>query len=78
MTMTVNVHFAKDHLSSLLNRAYEGEEIVLAKAGKPYAVLGPLPPSLSARRPGRLADQHVGPEIFDPLPPDEFGAWEGR
>ncbi len=77
MTVTVNVHFAKTHLSKLLDRASGGEEIILAKAGKPYAVLGPLPPPIANRRPGRLKDQYVGPEILAPLSPAELDAWEG-
>jgi prevent-host-death family protein len=78
MTLTVNVHHAKTHLSKLLDRAHAGEEIILAKAGRPYALLGPIPPSTTGRRPGRLADQCVGPEILAPLPPVELDAWEGR
>ena len=78
MTVTVNVHQAKTHLSRLLDRAHAGEEIILAKAGKPYAVLGPLPPSDMGRRPGRLTGQTVGPEILLPLPSDELDVWEGR
>ena len=78
MAVTVNVHQAKTHLSRLLDRAHAGEEIILAKAGKPYAVLGPLPPSDVGRRPGRLADQTVGPEILLPLPSAALDAWEGR
>jgi prevent-host-death family protein len=39
MSATVNVHDAKTHLSRLLDRAHAGEEIVIAKAGKPYAKL---------------------------------------
>ena len=42
MPVMVNVHQAKTQLSRLLKRAHEGEEIVLAKAGKPYARLVPL------------------------------------
>ncbi len=76
MTVIVNVHQAKTHLSKLLDRAHAGEEIVLAKAGKPYALLGPLPPPDIGRRPGRLADQSVGPEILLPLPLGELDAWE--
>ena len=51
---TFNVHEAKTHLSRLIERAHAGEEIVLAKAGVPYAKLGPFePPVLPTRRPGR-------------------------
>ncbi|MBU6165114.1 MAG: type II toxin-antitoxin system prevent-host-death family antitoxin [Alphaproteobacteria bacterium] len=39
MPATVNVHDAKTHLSRLLDRAHAGEEIIIAKAGKPYARL---------------------------------------
>src|SRR5712691_11508930 len=38
----INVHEAKTQLSKLLDRAADGEEIVIAKAGKPMAKLGPL------------------------------------
>ncbi len=42
MATIVNVHNAKAHLSQLMERAHNGEEIILAKAGKPYARLVPL------------------------------------
>jgi prevent-host-death family protein len=38
----VNVHEAKTQFSKLLERAHAGEEIILAKRGKPYARLLPL------------------------------------
>ena len=41
---TVNVHEVKTQLSRLLDRAHVGEEIVIAKAGTPYARLVPLQP----------------------------------
>ena len=78
MTVTVNVHRAKRQLSKLLDQAHAGEEIILTKAGKPYAVLGPLPPPDVGRRPGRLADQTVGPEILLPLHAAELDAWDRR
>jgi prevent-host-death family protein len=40
--MTVNVHEAKTHLSKLLARVAAGERIVIARAGKPIAVLAPI------------------------------------
>jgi prevent-host-death family protein len=73
----VNVHEAKTHFSRLLERAHAGEEIVLAKAGKPYARLMPLAPALTRRQPGRLAGR-VGDAFFEPLPDDELDAWEGQ
>ena len=71
---TVNVHEAKTHLSRLLERAHAGEEVIIAKNGRPYARLCPLekPPP---RRPGLLAGE-VGDAFFEPLPEEELGAWE--
>ena len=76
MTATiVNVHEAKTQFSKLLERAHAGEEIILAKAGRPYARLVPLPPEPQGRAPGRLKGR-VGPEFFAPLPEEELEAWE--
>ncbi len=56
MSLTVNAHDAKIHFLRLLEQAHAGQEIILAKAGKPYARLMPLaPPSEAKRQPGRLA-----------------------
>jgi prevent-host-death family protein len=77
----VNVHDAKTHFSRLLERAHAGEEIVLAKAGRPYARLMPLAPTAPQRLPGRLKN-HLGAGVVDallePLPKDELTAWETR
>ena len=51
MPTIVNVYETKTHFSKLLERAHAGEEIILAKAGKPYARLGPLE-SAQPRKPG--------------------------
>lgn len=75
MAVIVNVHQAKTQFSRLLEQAHAGQEIILAKAGKPYARLVPLAPPESKRRPGRLAGK-VGDAFFDPLPDDELKAWE--
>jgi prevent-host-death family protein len=71
MSHTVNVHEAKTHFSKLLEQAHQGEEIIVAKAGKPYARLMPLADAPKPRRPGRLAGR-VGGAFFDPLP-DAYG-----
>jgi prevent-host-death family protein len=73
MSTIVNVHEAKTHFSKLLERAHGGEEIVLAKAGKPYARLVPLE-SEQPRVPG-LAKGKLDKTFFDPLPEDELKAW---
>lgn len=71
---TVNVHEAKTHFSKLLARANAGEEIIIGKAGKPYAKLVPLDP-VKERIPG-IAKGAVTDSFFEPLPEDELQAWE--
>jgi prevent-host-death family protein len=71
--VTVNVHEAKTTLSRLLERAHAGEEIILAKAGKPYARLLPLA-DRAPRVPGRYPAP-VPTSFFDPLPEEELAAW---
>lgn len=71
---TVNVYEAKTHLSRLLQRAQAGEEIVIAKHGKPLARLVPLELP-GPREPGLLRGE-LGGDIFEPLPEDELAAWE--
>lgn len=67
MSKVVNIHDAKTHFSRLVDRAHAGEKIVIAKAGVPVAVLGPLEGSLGPRKPGR--DRIVIHANFDdPLP----------
>ena len=79
MNAIFNVHDAKTQFSKLLDRAHAGEEIILAKAGKPYAKLVPIRAERSRRIPGRFAGLFaVGDEIFDPLPEEELRLWEGR
>ncbi|ATE58857.1 type II toxin-antitoxin system Phd/YefM family antitoxin [Thauera sinica] len=75
MTLIVNVHEAKTQFSRLLEQAHAGQEIILAKAGKPYARLMPLAQPASRRQPGRLAGR-IGDEFFEPLPDEELDAWE--
>lgn len=77
MPLIVNVHQAKTQLSRLLEQAHAGQEIILAKAGKPYARLMPLASEPARRQPGRLAGK-VGNAFFDTLPDAELDAWESR
>jgi prevent-host-death family protein len=71
----INVHEAKTHLSRLLERAHQGEEIILAKGGTPYARLVPLADP-ETRKPGLLRGLKLSEEFFDPLPDAELHAWE--
>ncbi len=74
MATTVNIHEAKTHLSRLVQRAHDGEEIILAKAGKPYARLVPLE-NKKERVPGMVKGR-VTEAFFEALPPEEQAAWE--
>ena len=68
---TVNMHAAKAQLSSLVEEAAAGNEIVIAKAGKARARLVPLAQTARKRKPGMwkgLIEMHDN--FDDPLPPD--------
>jgi len=74
MPTLINVHEAKTHLSRILDRVHRGEEIVLAKAGKPYVKLVPVRP-VKKRRPGLLKGR-VTAAFFASLPEEELASWE--
>ena len=66
---TVNIHEAKTHLSKLLVRVSNGEKIIIAKAGKPIAVLSPIQEKVKQRIPGSDAGKVTMMDNFDdPLP----------
>lgn len=76
---TINIHEAKTHLSRLLEQVAEGEEIVIAKAGKPIARLVPLDAAPKKRPLGLLKGKLHVPDDFDaPLAADELAIFEGR
>jgi prevent-host-death family protein len=69
--MQVNIHEAKTHLSRLLVRVELGEEIILARAGKPVARLAPMERKSAERRLGSAAGEFQAPDDFNaPLPPE--------
>ncbi|MGH8612472.1 MAG: type II toxin-antitoxin system Phd/YefM family antitoxin [Gammaproteobacteria bacterium] len=71
----VNVHEAKTHLSRLLEAVAAGEEIIIAKAGKPIAKLVPI--EKPKREPGRLKGLiQWSDTFFDPLPEDVLEVME--
>jgi prevent-host-death family protein len=76
--MEVNIHEAKTHLSRLLERVALGEEVVIAKAGKPVAKLVPLDDQPRMRVLGSAKDEFTVPDDFnDPLPKEiEDLFWE--
>lgn len=70
MSKTLNIYEAKTHLSALVEEAAHGEEIVIAKAGKPMAKLVPLEPS--ARAPRKFGQNvmkitYIAPDFDAPL-----------
>ena len=68
--MKVNMHEAKSQLSRLGKLAWEGEEIVIAKAGEPYLRLVPFRERLEKRKLGGLEGQiWIAPD-FDETPQD--------
>jgi len=73
MTTTVNVHDAKTHFSKLIQRVLNGEEVIIAKAGQPVAILSPLHAQATRRVPGNDAGKvRIMPSFEEPLP--EFDA----
>jgi prevent-host-death family protein len=71
---TVNIHAAKTQLSRLVEAAAAGEEIVIAKAGKPRARLVPLADQKKRRELGRLRGKIKVPDDFDRMFEEEIRA----
>ncbi len=69
---TVNIHEAKTHLSRLIEEVAEGEEIIIAKAGKPRARLVPFRPEVRPRVPGSMKGKLTIPDNWDDPLPDEI------
>lgn len=77
MPKAVNLYDAKTHLSRLVDRAADGEEIVIAKAGKPRARLVPLA-KRTRRKPGVWKGKVWIAKDFDaPLPVDILAGFDG-
>ena len=69
MAKTVNLYEAKTRLSRLVEQAAKGEEIVIAKAGRPRARLVPMKRRAKPRKPGAWKGRVVIAADFDaPLP----------
>jgi prevent-host-death family protein len=74
----LNLYEAKTSLSKLVDRAAAGEEIIIAKSGRPMAKLVPLAHGHKQRRPGGWQGKARIAEDFDaPLPDEILGAFEG-
>ena len=71
---TVNIHEAKTHLSRIIDEVAGGEEVVIARAGRPVAKLVPLEPARRKRQLGLLDGKFSIPEDFDTMASDEIAA----
>lgn len=78
--VTVNVHEAKTHLSRLLTQVEAGEEVVIARNGKPVARLVRCDRrgkrQFGAMK-GKKEWEELSSLVSQPLPPDELALWEG-
>ncbi len=73
-----NIHEAKTHLSRLVERAEAGEEVIIARAGKPVARLVAYEERRGPRRPGAWRGKvEIGPD-FDELPGELLDAFGRR
>ncbi len=67
--MNVNIHEAKTHFSQLIQRVLQGEEVTIARAGRPVARLIPIPGKSTKRTPGTARGRvEVHPDFDAPLP----------
>ncbi len=81
MSAIVNVHEAKTHFSRLIERAYAGEDIIVAKAGKPMVRLVRVEDVPRVKRtPGGWPElANVPDEVWlAPLPDDVLDDWERK
>ena len=70
MTTTVNIHDAKTHFSKLLQRVFNGEEVIIARAGEPVAILSPLPSQMTRRVPGNDVGKVTITPVFEESLPE--------
>jgi prevent-host-death family protein len=80
MSETINLYDAKTNLSKLVDRAAGGEEIIIAKAGKPKAKLVPYDPPRKRRIGGQnlLGMTYMADDWKGPLPPEIQRYFDGE
>jgi len=77
MALQVNIHEAKTNLSKLLARVSAGEEVVIARAGKPIARIVPFRERPMRRTPGGAKGKvAISPDLDAPLPEPILKAFE--
>jgi prevent-host-death family protein len=75
----VNLYEAKTHLSELVERAAAGEEIVIAKAGRPRARLMPIASKVRRRKPGGWRGKAwISADFDEPVPPEVLAGFLGE
>jgi prevent-host-death family protein len=78
VAVQINIAEAKAKLSSLLDQVLAGEEVVIARAGKPLARLVPVD-SVTRRTPGTWRGLKISNEaLFEPMDPEDLDAAEGK
>ena len=77
-TKQVNMHEAKTRLSELGELVWQGEKVVIARAGKPYLDLLPHKAPRRKRKPGRLKGRIRIADDFDVTPSGLIDGFEGR
>ncbi len=71
MTVQVNIYEAKSKLSKWINQVIAGEEVIVARAGKPVAKIVPFEKPTQNRKPGSAKGKLIISDDFDsPLPDD--------
>ena len=76
-TSVVTIHQAKTNLSRLLQKAFDGEEVIISRGSKPVARLVPIGEMKGRRQPGSMKGAlSVEREFFDALPIEELAGWE--
>jgi antitoxin (DNA-binding transcriptional repressor) of toxin-antitoxin stability system len=74
---TITIHKAKTQLSRLIEKACRGEKIVIARGKQPVVKLVAIETKTGKRTSGAWKGKiKIGPEFFEPLPPEELEGWE--
>ena len=75
---TVNIHEAKTHFSELVAAVERGEEVVIARRGKPVARLVCAEEARPPIRFGRFEGQvRIDPSFYDEMSEEELAQWYG-
>ena len=76
MRKIVNIHEAKTHLSRLLVEVENGQDVTIARAGRPIARLVPAGPPRKRELGLERGQIWIAPDFDDPMPDDWLAEWE--